>query len=80
MLRKLAKHLGKVRFIFIFRDIHAITLRKQKALDEDVTASMLDSLRSYNTIIKFAKKRPRDQLFLSYEKILTAPRLTPLVC
>jgi len=72
-LKKIEKLLGGVRFVFVFRDICAISFRKQKALDIDALRSMSDSVRSYDKIIKFASKRPNDHLLLSYEKILTAP-------
>jgi len=72
-LKKLEKLLGDVRFIFVFRDICAISLRKQKALDVDALKSMSESIRSYDKIIKFASKSSSDHLLLSYEKILTAP-------
>ncbi len=72
-LKKLEKLLANAHFIFVFRDICAISMRKQKSLNEETIESMSSSMRSYQDIIKFAKKRHNDHLFLSYEKILTSP-------
>ena len=72
-LKKIEKQLGEVRFIFVFRDIYAISLRKQKSLNEPVIDNLSDSLESYKKIIKFAEKNFENHLFVSYEKLLTAP-------
>lgn len=74
-LKRIEKTFGKVRFIFVFRDICAISLRKEQSLEEHATESMFDSLRSYSKIIRFAKKTHSEHLFVSYEKLLATPEV-----
>ncbi len=72
-LQKIEKYIDDARFIFVFRDVFAIAQRKQKSLGEDPFKSLSGSLKSYSDLVKFAKKRHKDHLFVSYEKILTDP-------
>lgn len=60
-------------FIFVYRDLFAIANRRSVTLELDSFFSMEASLKEYQRMIKFAKKKDIRSFHVSYEKMLLEP-------
>lgn len=82
------KHLARIhryftnpRYIFVYRDIFAIALRRESALKTETTTSLTRCLESYAAIVKFIKEHKPYGLHVSYEKLLQNKRIfAQLLC
>ncbi|MCL2914166.1 sulfotransferase [Shewanella corallii] len=63
------------KYIFVFRDIYAISIRQQKALGTVIDASMQESLSKYSAMLKFIQGCKSPYLLISYEKLLKNPEM-----
>lgn len=71
-LYKINKLLVNPRYIFVFRDIFAISSRRSGVFpDDSQIGSMQNSLRLYKKILEFTQKEHPTSFLVSYEKILT---------
>jgi hypothetical protein len=71
-LEKIHQMLRNPRYIFIYRDVMAISSRRSQIFSKhDHFKFMRDYLKKYAKIIRFAEKHAIPALHLSYEKVLT---------
>ena len=69
-LARVNKFCSNPRYIFVYRDIFAISRRRELVRQTDTVTSMMDCLDSYAAIVKFIKKTRPYGLHVSYEKVL----------
>ncbi|NHN36164.1 hypothetical protein G8764_02525 [Pseudomaricurvus alcaniphilus] len=72
-LNRVDKLFRAKKYIFVFRDIYAIALRKEQALDQDVLQSMIKSNKQYQQVLNFIARSNIDYMLVSYEKMLIEP-------
>ena len=76
-LPNIAKELDRVHgifrrpsYVFVFRDLYAIGLRKQSALGTSLLAGMNSAQQMYRQALQFVERQSPHHLMVSYEKML----------
>ena len=72
-LNKINKIFSNPKYIFIFRDIYAISLLQKEVQNREILTSFQKSLRKYQNILNFTKDLKNQYLMISYEKALLNP-------
>lgn len=70
-LGKVHKFFKSPKYIFVFRDLFAISNRMNLALDKSYLEGMRSANKQYSKVLSFISKVKPEHLLLSYEKILT---------
>lgn len=73
-LKRVDKLFSKKKYIFVFRDLYAIAMRKEQALNQDTMKSMIDATMTYREVLKFIQQKDLNFMMVSYEKMLTEPQ------
>lgn len=69
-LERIYKYFSNPYFIFVYKDIFAISLRRNMVHGKDIFKNMSDSLQGYQKILSFIQKRNPNALHVSYEKMI----------
>ncbi len=72
-LNKIDKIFSKPKYIFIFRDIYAISLLQKEVHNREILTSLQKSMKKYQNILNFTKELKNEYLMISYEKALLNP-------
>ncbi|MGY4878979.1 hypothetical protein ACLUEY_13995 [Vreelandella aquamarina] len=70
-LNKVKKTFKNPKYIFVFRDIYAVSHRQKHSLEIPLFKGMLSSLFKYLKALLFIRMNNPDHLLVSYEKVLT---------
>lgn len=70
-LRKVNKQFSSPKYIFVFRDLSAISLRRNESLGTPILRGMIKSTLQYIKALYFVWTAKPDHLLVSYEKLIT---------
>lgn len=69
-LKRIHKYFSNPYYIFVYRDIFAISNRQSNVLELDLFNAMQSNIEAYERICKFNKREQPQSLHVSYEKLL----------